>query len=116
MSPWPNIDDDLLVKINSIKMNNAISLYKTILVSYALLLEILNEKLYPKHLYFKNFACYISKNMDTYENIFIDIYDKYKLCSIEFSPEVRLVMKTILDSILNKAEALSPRTTFATIA
>lgn len=84
-----------------IKMDNTITFYQTVYVMYAVVLEFLNQKLYPNCLYFKNFSAYICKRMNSYETIFVDLYEKYKLRPIEFSPEMRLVMKAVIDSIVN---------------
>lgn len=81
------------------KRETTISLYKSALIQFICCLEILNQKYYPENVYFKDFAAYITKNIESYHCLLEKIYDKYQTQNM--CVELKMLFKLIMDSIIN---------------
>jgi hypothetical protein len=71
---------------------NGVKLYKNILLNGISLMEFLNEKYDPFDFQLKGWSEHMSVEADSYEDIFEELYEKYKGTGKGTPPEVRLVL------------------------
>ena len=71
---------------------NGVKIYKSILLNGISLMEFLNDKYDPFDFQLKGWSEHMSVEVDSYEDIFEELYEKYKSTGKGTPPEIRLIL------------------------
>ena len=71
---------------------NGVKIYKNILLNGISLMEFLNDKYDPFDFQLKGWSEHMSVEVDSYEDIFEELYEKYKGTGKSTPPEIRLIL------------------------
>jgi hypothetical protein len=71
---------------------NGVKIYKNILLNGISLIEFLNDKYDPFDFQLKGWSEHMSVEVDSYEDIFEELYEKYKGSGKGTPPEIRLIL------------------------
>jgi hypothetical protein len=71
---------------------NGVKIYKNILLNGISLIEFLNDKYDPFDFQLKGWSEHMSVEVDSYEDIFEELYEKYKGSGKSTPPEIRLIL------------------------
>jgi len=74
-----------------INLDQSVNVAKNMLISTVSIVELLNNKYDPFDIYLKGWSEEVNENVDDYDEVFEELYDKYE-DTIEVSPEMKLMM------------------------
>jgi len=97
------------------KLDNAVKMQGKLLVGFCNVVEYLNTKYDPFNIYLKGWSEAVFEDLDSYEEVFEELYEKYK-DTVDFGPEVKLAFLVIQSGatfhmthkIAEKAEKFMP--------
>lgn len=87
--------ESLRTELHSIKkeinLDQSVKVAKNMLISTVSIIELLNNKYDPFDVYLKGWSEEVNENVDDYDEVFEELYDKYE-DTIEVSPEIKFLM------------------------